>query len=57
MPDDRAELVVTAARLLFCRRAVGEAVTWHSLRPFILEGQNFAKARALDAAGRLILAR
>jgi hypothetical protein len=33
MPDDLAEPVVTAACFFYCRRAAGEAVTRHSLRP------------------------
>jgi len=33
MPDDLADPVVTAACFLFCRRAMGEAFTRHSLHP------------------------
>jgi hypothetical protein len=43
MPVDPAEPVVTAACYFHCRRAMGEAITRHSLRPPICE------ARTLDA--------
>jgi hypothetical protein len=33
MPVDLAEPVVTAACFFCCRRAMGEAITRHSLRP------------------------
>ena len=37
MPDDSAEPVVTAACFLFCRRAMGEAIARHSLRPLLMQ--------------------
>ena len=46
MPDDSAEPVVTAACFFYCRRAMGEAVTRHSLRPLLSEG-----ARPLHTPG------
>ena len=41
MPDDPAKPVVTAACVFCCRRAMGEAITRHSLRPLIPEGVGF----------------
>src|ERR1700733_10891444 len=38
MPVDPAEPVVTAACVFCCRRAMGEVITRHSLRPLIFEG-------------------
>jgi hypothetical protein len=38
MPDDPALPVVTAACFFCCRRAMGEVVTRHSLRPLFSEG-------------------
>ncbi len=39
MPDDLAAPVVTAACFFFCRRAMGEAFTRHSLRPLHCRGR------------------
>jgi hypothetical protein len=39
MPVDPAEPVVTAACVFCCRRAMGEAITRHSLRPRVFEGR------------------
>ena len=39
MPVDPAEPVVTAACFFCCRRAMGEAITRHSLRPLYFEGK------------------
>jgi hypothetical protein len=50
MPDDLAEPVVTAACLLFCRRAMGEAVARHSLRPLRYRGRTRRTTRAHRAA-------
>jgi hypothetical protein len=38
MPVDPAKPVVTAACFFCCRRAMGEALTRHSLRPLFLQG-------------------
>jgi hypothetical protein len=38
MPDDPAEPVVTAASFFCCWRAMGEALTRHSLRPLVYRG-------------------
>jgi hypothetical protein len=43
MPVDPAKPVVTAACVFCCRRAMGEAITRHSLRPLFLEGRRLAK--------------
>ena len=52
MPDDLAEPVVAAACFLFCRRAMGEAVTRHSLRPLrFCERQVTGNTRALMRRG------
>jgi hypothetical protein len=52
MPDDLAEPVVAAACFLFCRRAMGEAVTRHSLRPLrFFEGGSLHNSGAIRAAG------
>src|SRR5215471_16122242 len=48
MPDDLAEPVVTAACLLFCRRAMGEAFTRHSLRPLSIQ-----RATLMQASGAM----
>src|SRR5262245_34206603 len=45
MPVDPAEPVVTAACFFCCRRAMGEAITRHSLRPPISEGDGYSKTR------------
>ena len=50
MPVAPALPVVTAACIFFCRRAMGEAITRHSLRPLIFEGA-VGIARANYAAG------
>ncbi len=50
MPDDPAAPVVTAACFLFCRRAMGEAFTRHSLRPLVSRGCCRDKARARNAS-------
>ncbi len=38
MPVDPADPVVTAACFFVCRRAMGEAITRHSLRPLYFRG-------------------
>jgi hypothetical protein len=51
MPDDPADPVVPAACVFYCRRAMGEAVTRHSLRPLeFARGRTIGKARALARA-------
>jgi len=47
MPVDPAEPVVTAACFFCCRRAMGEAITRHSLRPL-----RFPRAKLRAALGR-----
>jgi hypothetical protein len=47
MPVDPAEPVVTAACFFCCRRAMGEVITRHSLRPL-----RFPRAKLFAALGR-----
>jgi hypothetical protein len=47
MPIDPAEPVVTAACVFCCRRAMGEVITRHSLRPL-----RFLRAKLLATLGR-----
>src|SRR5882724_12670125 len=47
MPVDLADPVVTAACFFCCRRAMGEAITRHSLRPL-----RFPRAKLPAALGR-----
>jgi hypothetical protein len=47
MPADPAKPVVTAACVFCCRRAMGEAITRHSLRPL-----RFPRAKLLATLGR-----
>jgi hypothetical protein len=47
MPVDLAEPVVTAACFFCCRRAMGEAITRHSLRPL-----RSLRAKLLATLGR-----
>ena len=51
MPVDPAQPVVTAACFFCCRRAMGEAITRHSLRPLSIEGRCLEQTRADRAAG------
>jgi hypothetical protein len=51
MPVDPAEPVVTAACVFCCRRAMGEALTRHSLRPLLIEGHERRITWAFRAAG------
>jgi hypothetical protein len=53
MPDDLAEPVVTAACFFYCRRAMGEAFTRHSLRPLIFRG-HISHQLGRDRAARMI---
>ena len=53
MPVETADPVVTAACFFCCRRAMGEAITRHSLRPLNFWGRTRAKARAFRAARML----
>ena len=51
MPGDPAEPMVTAACFFCCRRAMGEVVTRHSLRPLIIRRREIQdKPRAKHAA-------
>jgi hypothetical protein len=51
MPVDPAKPVVTAACFFCCRRAMGEVVTRHSLRPLFFPGAVDAMTRAKHVAG------
>jgi hypothetical protein len=55
MPVDPADPVVTAACVFCCRRAMGEAITRHSLRPPDFEGETRAKLGQILPRGRFAL--
>jgi hypothetical protein len=55
MPDDLAEPVVPAACVFYCRRAMGEAFTRHSLRPLFPEGEHDTQLGRNRAAGREVV--
>src|SRR5882762_6864117 len=55
MPVDPAPPVVTAACFFCCRRAMGEAITRHSLRPCSDEGDLFEQLGHSVPRGRVSL--
>jgi hypothetical protein len=55
VPVDPAEPVVTAACFFCCRRAMGEAITRHSLRPLPSEGDGFTQNPGGSCRGNAVV--